>query len=49
MCDACIRVGDKQAALPWQTKVQGREFENPIEKERMRLRNLLGRQGRNRS
>jgi Tfp pilus assembly protein PilF len=49
LCDACIRLGDKQSALAWQMKVQGREFENPIEIERMRLRNLLGRQGRNRS
>jgi hypothetical protein len=49
LCEACIRSGDTQAALRWQSQVRGREFENPIELERMRLRGQLGRQGRNRS
>ena len=49
LCDACIRLGDTQGAVQWQTQVRGREFENPIEVERMRLRGLLGRTGRNRS
>jgi hypothetical protein len=49
LCDVCIQLGDTQGAIQWQTQVRGREFENPIEVERMRLRGLLGRTGRNRS
>jgi Flp pilus assembly protein TadD len=49
LCEACIRSGDTQGALRWQSQVRGREFENPIEVERMRLRGMLGRGGRNRS
>ncbi|MDR3638603.1 MAG: tetratricopeptide repeat protein [Isosphaeraceae bacterium] len=49
MSEAYFYLGDRAQAHQWQMKVQGRDFKDPIEIERMRVKGLLGSTSRLRS
>jgi tetratricopeptide (TPR) repeat protein len=46
LSESYFRLGDRNRANSWQSQVQGRDFKDPIEIERMRVRRLMGIEGR---
>jgi Flp pilus assembly protein TadD len=49
MSESSFRLGDRNRANYWQMQVRGRDFNDPIEIERMRVKGLLGQTSRLRS